>query len=105
LYGVSATFRKVRLLQGERPSQALDRCLRDQIGQPTKSVFPIPTVWTTSNSAGYYFAGLLWNEGAPTSASIPGLTWLSLEDAEAKVNRSKNVASRNRDFGLPSVDV
>lgn len=99
-YNVSATFSKVRLLQGERPSHALSRCLRDQVGQSTKSVFPIPAVWTTSNSAGYYFAGMLWNEGAPTCDTIRGLRWVSLDEAEGKIKHSQNVESRNRDLGL-----
>jgi hypothetical protein len=42
-YGVSATFSKVRVEDGERPSQTLIRCLGQQVGQEAKSVFLLST--------------------------------------------------------------
>lgn len=101
-YGVSATFSKVKAAADEPPSQALIRCVRQQVGQKTNSVFPIPAVWTTLNSTGYYFAGMLWNEGMPPSSEIPGLRWLSREHAEEKIRKSGNRTSRARDLGLLS---
>ncbi len=47
--------------------------IRQQIGQPTTSVFPLPAVWATPNGTGYYFAGLLQNEGVPSSKETHGL--------------------------------
>ncbi len=99
-YGVSATFSRVRMKPGEQPSDALTRCLRQQIGQPTTSVFPVPAVWVTPNGTGYYFAGLLQNEGVPPSKEIYGLRWLPRERAEEEIRKSQNPTSRARDLGL-----
>ena len=99
-YGVNATFSKVRVEDGERPSDTLARCIEQQVGQGTISVFPIPAVWITPNSTGYYFAGMLWNEGAPPSEHIAGLQWLPRGPAEEKIRGSHSPASRARDLGL-----
>jgi hypothetical protein len=99
-HGVSATFSKVRVEAGERPSRTLARCLEQQVGQGTSSVFPVPAIWVSPNSTGYYFAGLLLNEGEPPSGEISGLRWLSREHAEAGIRRSQNPTSRARDLSL-----
>src|SRR5689334_18429461 len=58
-YDVSATFSKIKIVGDERPSTALARCIGEQVGHEPTAIYPIPTVWVSANSTGYYFAGLL----------------------------------------------
>lgn len=98
--GVSATFSKVKVGVGERPLQALIRCLRQRVGQAALSVFPVPAVWVSTNSRGYYFAGLLKDENLPSPENMTGLRWLPRDRAEREIRKSQNLASRTRDLGL-----
>jgi hypothetical protein len=103
-YGVSATFSKVRLRPAEQPLQTLDRCLQEQVPYWPTSAFPIPTVWSTEASAGFYFAGLI-NHMFPTGeivtrTEVPGVGWCSVADAEQRIGASRKSSSRRRDLGL-----
>lgn len=104
-YGVSATFSKVRLASDERPGVALIRCLHDQVGHVPVSVFPIPSVWATEKSAGFYFAGLVSDyfrtgERWSPHEKIVGVKWCSVSEAEQRISASRKAASRWRDLGL-----
>jgi hypothetical protein len=99
-YGVSATFSKVKIGKGERSSQALSRCLAEQIGVATASVYPIPHTWVTPNSVGYYFAGLIRDGHEGVSSTAASLQWLTIEQAKAKISKSQNPSTRQRDLAL-----
>ncbi|MCM2371086.1 hypothetical protein [Aporhodopirellula aestuarii] len=99
-YGVTATFNKVKVKIDERPSQTVERCLRDQVGQSVVGVFPIPIVWSTSNSNGFYLAGMMKNEGQPVPHQGNRAAWLDFQDAESLISESGNLESRRRDLGL-----
>ena len=99
-YGVSAIFSKVKVHDGELPSETLLRCIRERVGQAPESVYPIPVVWTTSSSTHYYFAGMVRVEGTQDATGPPGLRWLTRELAEQRIRGSQNQTSRARDLGL-----
>ncbi len=99
-YGVTATFNKVKVKPDERPSQAVDRCLREQVGQGVLGVFPIPVVWSTTNSNGFYFAGMMENNGQPLASQSNRTTWCDLREAEQRIGGSGNQESWRRDLGL-----
>jgi hypothetical protein len=99
-HGVSATFSKTKVEAGERPSQTLVRCLRQRVGRGALSVFPVPAVWISTNSRGFYFAGLLRDGDLPPPEGILKLRWLTRERAEKALRNSKNPASHTRDLGL-----
>lgn len=96
-YGVSATFNKVKLATGEAPSAALTRCLQEQVGDHITSLYPIPTVWATNTSRGFYFAGLL--DSLPTNRSN-SVAWMPPDEAHQYISASKGASSRQRDLGL-----
>ena len=54
---VSATFNKVKIEKNERPSEALFRCIQEQIGSEPLSIYPIPGQLDTPFSRGYYSRG------------------------------------------------
>ena len=103
-HGVSATFCKKRIRPGETPSQTLDRCLTEQVPYWPTSAFPIPNVWSTDESSGFYFAGLishiLPSGSSVTRQTIPGVEWYSVEVAERRIARSGKASSRRRDLAL-----
>lgn len=99
-YGVSATFNKIKLQPSERPAEALERCLREQVGVALEGVFPIPVAWTTSNSTAFYFAGMTWNEGEPPANSAGKAAWCDRGEAERRIGLSQNHESKQRDLGL-----
>ena len=99
-HGVSATFSKAKVEAGERPSQTLVRCLRQRVSRGALSVFPVPAVWISTNSTGFYFAGLLRDGDLPPPEGIVKLRWLPRESAEKALRNSKNPTSRTRDLGL-----
>jgi hypothetical protein len=96
-YGVSATFNKVALTANESPSQALARCLQEQISGDVEALYPIPTVWATNNSRGFYFAGL-FDGSVPTGSHR--VSWMQPEEAHRQISASKGADSRQRDLGL-----
>jgi hypothetical protein len=99
-YGVSATFNKVKVTPDERPSVAVERCLREQVGACVLGVFPIPVVWSTSNSNRFYFAGMMENEGQSVPVQTNRATWCDVREAEQRIGKSANQESRRRDLGL-----
>ena len=99
-YGVSATFNKVKIQAGERPSQTLERCLREQVGMEPRGVYPIPVVWATANSNGFYFAGMIWSEAQPSAMQGHHMRWCEVADAERRIGESKNADSRKRDLAI-----
>ena len=101
-YGVSATFNKVKVTPNERPSAAVERCLREQVGDRVIGVFPIPVVWSTSGSNGFYFGGMMDNVGHPGPHQNNRAAWCDVEEAERRIGDSKNQESRRRDLGLLS---
>jgi len=96
-YGVSATFNKVPLQSGERPSAALVRCLQEQANDQIEAVYPIPTAWATSNGRSFYFTGLL--HSLPSS-SQHRVAWMQPDEAHRRISASKGADSRQRDLGL-----
>lgn len=100
-YGVSATFSKLKAQTGERPSETLERCLRDQVGMEPEGVYPIPVVWSTANSAGFYFAGMVRPDAVESPPNLSGHTrWCNLREAEHRIGVSQNQESKRRDLGL-----
>jgi hypothetical protein len=99
-YGVVATLNKLKVQTGETPFETLVRCIREQISEPTQGVYPIPAVWITPNSAGFYFAGMIWNEGHAPPGSPDNKIWCDLEDARRRINNSHNAQSKKRDLAL-----
>jgi hypothetical protein len=98
-FGVSATFNKVERRPGEPPHATVERCVREQIGVEPTSLYPIPVVWATGQSRGYYFTGLVdASELAPSGVHRRAM----LDQARAKqaLLASANSASRHRDVGL-----
>ena len=99
-YGVSATLTRVKVKPSERPSETLERCLREQVGESAAGVFPIPVVWTTSQSSGFYFAGML-DSRSVSPTNLAGKTgWCEPSEAERRIGVSQNRESRQRDLGL-----
>jgi hypothetical protein len=102
-YGTSATFSKVRVIDGEKPHETLHRCFREQIGHSPLSIYPIPAVWITSHARQFYFAGMLNLENDLPSTAIHGLRWCDIESAKKRlIDKSNNPESRQRDLGLLS---
>jgi len=100
-HGVVATHSKVRVEHNEEPFDTLVRCIRDQIGAATTGAFPIPCTWVTSQSSGFYFAGMLWNEGQALSGGSPHYqNWWDTDAARNHVSRSTNAESKRRDLAL-----
>jgi len=99
-YGVTATFNKVKVKPDERPCHTVERCLREQVGQGVLGVFPIPVVWSTANSNGFYFAGMMENDGQPVPNQSNRMTWCDAQEAERRIGGSGNQESRRRDLGL-----
>jgi len=99
-HGVSATFSKVRIAEREQPSAVLQRCLREQVGRVTASVYPIKNVWMTPHSVSYYFAGLIRDDSESVSSSSARLKWETPEAARKAISSSHNVTSRQRDLCL-----
>jgi hypothetical protein len=99
-HGVSATFNKLKLQPNEQPAQALTRCLREQIGQKTEGVFPIPVVWATSQSTGFYFAGMLRNQSESPLSQTQRTMWCDRSEAERRIGGSQNAESKRRDLCL-----
>ena len=99
-YRVSATFSKVKRRPKERPSAALARCLQEQVGHATASVYPVGNIWVTPNSVGCYFAGLLREGADAVPSDTATLRWCDPEEACARLHLSPNTATRRRDLGL-----
>lgn len=92
---ITATIPKVRL-NGERPADALDRCLRQWVGCEAESVYPMSVAWGTPHSVTFYFMGRV--EAGNDSPSQTA--WYALEEAERRIGRSRNTVSRRRDLAL-----
>ena len=101
-YGVSATFSKVKVSKGEWPSQALARCLTEQIGVATASLYPIPSIWVTPNSTSHYFVGLIRDDQDAVSSTTASLEWVMPDQARTKISKSQNAPTRQRDLSLLS---
>ncbi len=99
-YGVSATFNKAKRQANEPASRTLERCLREQIGHKPEGVYPVPIAWTTSKSTGFYFAGMLWNEGESPANPAGTARWCNLRESEHRLGQSNNSESKRRDLGL-----
>jgi hypothetical protein len=99
---VSATFSKVKVRRDEPPHETLARCIAEQIGQFPDAYYPIPTVWTTANSAGYYFTGMLGNDGGLPEYRPLELSWCNTAEAERRIGGSNNAVSRQRDLAILS---
>lgn len=103
-YGnVSATFPKVSLKPGERPSGALARCLREKIGQAALSAYPVPGVWKTPNTTSVFFAGFVSDgeiAAKPTSPFLGITGWCCPELAGLTLEQSPNIPSRERDLAM-----
>lgn len=99
-HGVSATFNKTKVKSGERHSETLSRCLREQIGEPPDGIFPIPVTWVTANSTGFYFAGMIRNEGQPIANQAVRTFWCNRDEAHRRIEQSKNHESQRRDLAL-----
>src|SRR5262245_39950938 len=62
-YGVSLTFPRVKAGPGEPYSRALACCIEEEIGFGPVAFYPIESVWTTSHSTTFFFAGMARYEG------------------------------------------
>ena len=82
----------------ETCSDALQHCIDKGIGYDECSVYPIPSLWVTSNSATYYFAGYTLQRGAGEAA--PESAWFPRNQIEQSLSSSNNAMSRHRDLGV-----
>ena len=98
-YGVGATFSKVARKKGETVSQTLQKCISEQVGLRVQNIYSLDKVWTTAQSSGFYFAGLV-EPGEPSSKANAKLRWCSQEEANRLIERSTNNASRQRDLAI-----
>ncbi|MCW3097906.1 MAG: hypothetical protein JWL77_3524 [Chthonomonadaceae bacterium] len=99
-YGVSATFSKVKRLPEERPSASLVRCLQEQVGHATVSVYPVGNVWVTPNNVSCYFAGFLSENAEAVNSETASLRWCNAEEARTRLQNSSSAVSRQRDMAL-----
>jgi len=97
---VNLTFPKVQRQPGESPVQALERCLREKVGGPPSTIYPVPRVWEAGHSRTQYFAGLVSGTISPTSAFVQAAHWYSRKSALQRLQFSPNPRSRQRDVEL-----
>lgn len=99
LYGVTATWPRVRVKTEETASEALQRCLEERIGYDEVSIYPVPNKWTTDNSATLYFAGHTTQRGH-LFHSVIDVSWHPPEDVQQLISSSNNMTSQRRDAGV-----
>jgi type VI secretion system protein ImpC len=102
--GVRATFPKVARAAGERPSEALVRCVTEKLGARLHHLYPVPGVWAGDRSRTVFFAAQRapWGPGgpSPTSPHVAAVHDCTFEAALARLGASPNDADRLRDLAL-----
>lgn len=101
----SLSLPAVEVAPGERPSEALTRCVRDHLGIVPRAVYPLTGPWRAEGRSSMFFAGLsAVAGGAPSGRAAPvtPLRWCERDEAHALLAASPRESERRRDLYLLS---